>query len=111
MSQRVHGGVVRGLLKKPIGSVVVEFGLRERKKLGHLMFLLFCGMCLFLGLLKICATGWFGSAIERAGFNQVGSSCPICVCIYRCCFSLPIGKSRGVIYAMLCLFICLHLLH
>ncbi|XP_059432777.1 O-fucosyltransferase 35 [Corylus avellana] len=70
VSQRIHGGVVRGLLKKPIGSVVVEFGLRERKKLGHLMFLLFCGMCLFLGLLKICATGWFGSAIERAGFNQ-----------------------------------------
>lgn len=110
MGQRVHGGVVRGLLKKPIGSVVVEFGLRERKKLGHLMFFLFCGVCLFLGLLKICATGWFGSAIERAGSNQVGSSSPICVCIYRCCFSLPIEKSRGCIYSMPCyvyLLVCI----
>ncbi|KAL5572361.1 hypothetical protein UlMin_021958 [Ulmus minor] len=65
--QRFHASGVRGLLKKPIGSVVVD--LREKKKLGHWMFLVFCGLCLFLGVLKICATGWFGSAIERAGFD------------------------------------------
>lgn len=105
MNQRVRGSVVRGLLKKPIGYVVVEFGLRERKKLGHLMFLLFCGVCLFLGLLKICATGWFGSAIERAGSNQVGSCSPICVCIYRCCFSLPITWPN-ICYAYLLVCIC-----
>nr|DAD44269.1 TPA_asm: hypothetical protein HUJ06_002499 [Nelumbo nucifera] len=62
--QRLH------LLKKPVGSIVVNFGLREKKKLGHWMFLLFCSLCLFLGVLKICATGWFGSAIERAGVYQ-----------------------------------------
>ena len=36
------------------------------------MFLVFCGVCVFLGVLKICATGWFGSTLERAGSNQVG---------------------------------------
>ncbi|KAH7519292.1 hypothetical protein FEM48_Zijuj08G0020500 [Ziziphus jujuba var. spinosa] len=71
LSQRVHAGVVRSLLRKPIiGSMVVDFGLRERKKLGHWMFLVFCGLCVFLGVLKICATGWFGSALEKAGSNQ-----------------------------------------
>ncbi|KOM47685.1 hypothetical protein LR48_Vigan07g138900 [Vigna angularis] len=30
------------------------------------MFLAFCGLCIFIGVLKICATGWLGSAIERA---------------------------------------------
>ncbi|MCL7027820.1 hypothetical protein MKW94_006436 [Papaver nudicaule] len=37
---------------------------RERKKqLGHLMFLVFCGVCLFMGVLKIIfAVGLFGSS-------------------------------------------------
>lgn len=48
-----------------------HLGSKERKKLGHLMFLLFCGVCLFLGVFKICATGWFGSAIERAELDRV----------------------------------------
>ncbi|KAK9948089.1 hypothetical protein M0R45_003677 [Rubus argutus] len=61
---------VRGFLRKPIESVAVEMGLRERKNLGHWMFFAFCGVCLFLGILKICATGWFGSAIETARSNQ-----------------------------------------
>ncbi|MED6192986.1 O-fucosyltransferase 35 [Stylosanthes scabra] len=61
-----RGGGVKGLLKKPIESIVVELGLREKKKLGHWMFLMFCGVCLFLGVLKICATGWLGSAIDTA---------------------------------------------
>lgn len=58
-SHRVHG-------KKPTG-----FGLRERKKLGQWMFFVFCGLCLFLGVLKICANGWFGSAIDRVGSDRV----------------------------------------
>ncbi|XP_052181643.1 O-fucosyltransferase 35 [Diospyros lotus] len=45
-------------------------GLRERKKLGHWMFFVFCGVCLFLGVLKICANGWFGSSIEGFGSEQ-----------------------------------------
>ncbi|PON55603.1 GDP-fucose protein O-fucosyltransferase, partial [Trema orientale] len=73
VSQRFHVGGVKGLLRKPIGSVVVDLGFKGRKKLGHLMFLVFCGLCLFLGVLKICATGWFGSAIERAGFDRDSS--------------------------------------
>ncbi|XVE70705.1 hypothetical protein DITRI_Ditri10aG0092200 [Diplodiscus trichospermus] len=61
----------KGLLRKPsVGSMVLDFGLKERKKLGHWMFLVFCGVCLFLGVFKICATGWFGSAIETVRSNQ-----------------------------------------
>ncbi|KAF8370138.1 hypothetical protein HHK36_031833 [Tetracentron sinense] len=72
--QRFQVGVAsqfgNNIFKKPVGSVVVDLGLRERKRLGHWMFLVFCGMCLFWGVLKICANGWFGSAIERAGTYQ-----------------------------------------
>ena len=60
--------VVRGLLRKPMVS---EFSLRERKKLGHWMFFAFCGLCLFMGVFKICATGWFGSAIDAAASDLV----------------------------------------
>ncbi|KAK8503163.1 hypothetical protein V6N13_025917 [Hibiscus sabdariffa] len=61
----------KGLVKKQsVGSLVLEFGLKERKRLGHWTFLVFCGVCLFLGVLKICATGWFRSAIETATTNQ-----------------------------------------
>ncbi|XVF35125.1 hypothetical protein REPUB_Repub18cG0117800 [Reevesia pubescens] len=61
----------KGLLRKPsVGSMVFDFGLKERKKLGHWMFLVFCGVCLFLAVFKICATGWFGSAIETVTSNQ-----------------------------------------
>ncbi|KAJ0090278.1 hypothetical protein Patl1_13582 [Pistacia atlantica] len=68
VSQRVH---LRSLLKRPVvGSVVLQLGFREKKKLGHWMFLVFCGVCLFLGVFKICVNGWFGSAIERATSNQ-----------------------------------------
>ncbi|KDP33910.1 hypothetical protein JCGZ_07481 [Jatropha curcas] len=72
VTQRVHGGVVKSLLNKKggFGSAVAELGLREKKKLGHLMFFVFCGVCLFLGVLKICANGWFGSALDRATFDQ-----------------------------------------
>lgn len=71
LTQRVHAGVVRGLLKKSsVGSMMFELGLRERKKLGHWMFFVFCGLCLFLGVFKICATGWFGSTLESVTSNQ-----------------------------------------
>ncbi|KAK4479032.1 hypothetical protein RD792_014543 [Penstemon davidsonii] len=67
--QRVH-------LRKRISSISVDLGglgleLKERKKLGQWMFLMFCGVCLFMGVFKICATGWFGSAIDiKLGNNQ-----------------------------------------
>lgn len=72
LSQRVHGGVVRILTNKKgsIGSVILDFGFKERKKLGHWMFFFFCGLCLFLGVFKICLYGWFGSTLERAASNQ-----------------------------------------
>lgn len=69
VTQRVH---VRGLLlKKPLASIVEDLGLREKKRIGHWMFLLFCGVCLFMGVVKMCATGWLGSAIETAQSNKV----------------------------------------
>ncbi|GAB2291616.1 O-fucosyltransferase 35 [Dionaea muscipula] len=56
-------GVVRGLLKGPVGSTVnvVKLGLREKKRLGQWMFFLFCGACLMMGVFKICANGFFGT--------------------------------------------------
>ncbi|KAK4565153.1 hypothetical protein RGQ29_006993 [Quercus rubra] len=68
----IHGSSTSSLIKGFLlnKSGVVELGFRGKKKLGHWMFFLFCGMCVFLGLLKICATGWFGSAIESATSNQ-----------------------------------------
>ncbi|CAK9144175.1 unnamed protein product [Ilex paraguariensis] len=59
-------------VKKAVGSVVsVDLGLRLRgKKLGHWMFLIFCGVCLLLGVLKICTVGWFGIATERVWSNK-----------------------------------------
>ncbi|KAF6140526.1 hypothetical protein GIB67_035553 [Kingdonia uniflora] len=51
---------------------VFSKSLREKRRLGglHLMFLVFCGVCLFLVVLKICTIGWFGSAVERFGYYQ-----------------------------------------
>ncbi|BAT80046.1 hypothetical protein LR48_Vigan04g013900 [Vigna angularis] len=31
----------------------------KRNKFGHWVFFLFCGVCFFVGLLKICATAWW----------------------------------------------------
>ncbi|XP_050216201.1 O-fucosyltransferase 35 [Mercurialis annua] len=69
VTQRVHGGAVKSFLNKKGhlgGGGVVDLGFRERKNLGQLMFFLFCGLCLFWGVFKICANGWFGSALEKA---------------------------------------------
>ncbi|KAK4415759.1 O-fucosyltransferase 35 [Sesamum alatum] len=68
VAQRVH-------LRRKISSLSVDLGgfgleLKGRRKLGQWMFLMFCGVCLFLGVFKICATGWFGSAMDRLGSNQ-----------------------------------------
>ncbi|XP_077230346.1 O-fucosyltransferase 35-like [Tasmannia lanceolata] len=63
----------KNLFKKP-PTIIVDLGLRERKKLGHWVFLVFCSVCLFWGLLKICANGWFGSEIEKAGNYQESGS-------------------------------------
>ncbi|XP_022154680.1 uncharacterized protein At1g04910 isoform X3 [Momordica charantia] len=69
VSQRIHGGVAaKSLLKN--GFVSLDFRLREKKKLGHWMFMMFCGLCLFLGILKICMNGWFGSVIETNESHQ-----------------------------------------
>ncbi|KAF5185679.1 O-fucosyltransferase family protein [Thalictrum thalictroides] len=48
-----------------VGSLLGKNG-KEKKRLGHLMFLVFCGVCLLMGLLKFCAIGLFGSAVEKA---------------------------------------------
>ncbi|KAK4483690.1 hypothetical protein RD792_010891 [Penstemon davidsonii] len=69
VAQRVH-------LRRKMSSLSIDFGdlgleLKERKKLGQWMFLMFCGVCFFMGVFKICAIGWFGSAIDhRVGDNQ-----------------------------------------
>jgi hypothetical protein len=39
------------------GEVVLGLGIRERRRLGNLLFFAFCGVCLLLGLAKIWAGG------------------------------------------------------
>ncbi|KAG9157426.1 hypothetical protein Leryth_010271 [Lithospermum erythrorhizon] len=68
LTQRAH-------LRKKIGSFGenlkdLGFELKVKRKLGHWMFLFFCGVCLFWGIFKIFATGWFGSAFDKLGTNQ-----------------------------------------
>ncbi|KAJ4958700.1 hypothetical protein NE237_025811 [Protea cynaroides] len=71
-NQRVHAdlaplfGKNPNLRRKPVGYIV-GLGLREKRRLGHWMFLVFCAFCLFLGALKICANGWFGASVGREG--------------------------------------------
>jgi hypothetical protein len=50
------------LFKRPgsggsAGEVVLGLGIRERRKLGNLLFFAFCGVCLLLGVCKIWAGG------------------------------------------------------
>ncbi|KAK9102447.1 hypothetical protein Sjap_019701 [Stephania japonica] len=49
-------------------GLVPLFGrsIKEKKRFGHYMFLVFCGFCLFLGVLRISANGWFGFVVDRA---------------------------------------------
>ncbi|WCJ42788.1 O-fucosyltransferase family protein [Euphorbia peplus] len=64
LTQRVHAGVaVKSFLNKKVGIGSGDFvgGFKERRKLGHWMFFLFCGVCLFLGFVKI----WFGSVLDH----------------------------------------------
>ncbi|CAN8232576.1 unnamed protein product [Cochlearia groenlandica] len=67
---QTYGKLRERLLRKPMGTVVTELSLREKKKIGHWMFFFFCGVCLFMGVFKICATGWFGSAIDDQVFDE-----------------------------------------
>ncbi|MQM11753.1 hypothetical protein Taro_044663 [Colocasia esculenta] len=64
----------KDFLKKPTVGAGVEFGLRERKKLGNLMFFCFCGVCLLLGLMKICAPGWVGFSASDQDISDTSIS-------------------------------------
>jgi hypothetical protein len=66
------------LFKRPgFGGAASEIGLglgiRERRNLGNVLFLAFCGVCFLLGVGKIWAGGWFGDdretdlKVRRAG--------------------------------------------
>lgn len=65
----------RILTKRSGGSGNVDFGsafgLEKKKLLGQWMFFVFCGFCLFLGIVKVSVNGWFGSAIDKIAFDQV----------------------------------------
>lgn len=58
----------------PFRKVVGIGDSREKKRLGHWMFIAFCGVCFFLGVFKICAYGWFGLAVERQERFQESST-------------------------------------
>ncbi|PKA47041.1 Uncharacterized protein AXF42_Ash011715 [Apostasia shenzhenica] len=56
----------KGVFKRP-----VELPFRDRRRLGNFVFLVFCGVCLWLGVMKMFASGWLGSLlVERAESYQ-----------------------------------------
>ncbi|KAK1279992.1 hypothetical protein QJS04_geneDACA004925 [Acorus gramineus] len=56
----------KGLFRRP----PTEIGFREKKRLGNLMFLVFCGVCVFLGLMKIFVNGWFWFVVDKGVLFQ-----------------------------------------
>lgn len=59
----------------------------QKKNCGQWVFLLFCGFCLFLGLLKICATAWwFPSAVHTTHESIKVSITPLPLLLLHTCF-------------------------
>ncbi|KAI0495969.1 hypothetical protein KFK09_022276 [Dendrobium nobile] len=53
----------KAVFAKPVSGLT----FRDRRRLGNVVFLVFCGVCLWLGVAKIFAGGWLGSILaERA---------------------------------------------
>ncbi|PKU63359.1 Uncharacterized protein MA16_Dca024985 [Dendrobium catenatum] len=58
----------KAVFAKPVPGLT----FRDRRRLGNVVFLVFCGVCLWLGVAKIFAGGWLGSILaERAERYQV----------------------------------------
>ncbi|XP_062199174.1 O-fucosyltransferase 35-like [Phragmites australis] len=60
------------LFKQPGSSggaveVGLGLGIRERRNLGNMLFLAFCGVCLLLGVGKFWAGGWFALPSDDKG--------------------------------------------
>ncbi|KAL8215483.1 hypothetical protein R6Q57_022320 [Mikania cordata] len=72
VSEKKHSRLTQRLQTKRSGGSdkLHFFGLDKKRLVGQWMFFVFCGFCLFLGILKVSVNGWFGSAIERIGFDQ-----------------------------------------
>ncbi|KAK9060835.1 hypothetical protein SSX86_021541 [Deinandra increscens subsp. villosa] len=72
-SPRSEGGGGGGFDSSPLPRLTqrtkrnaTAVGLEKKKLLvGQWMFLVFCVFCLFLGILKVSVSGWFGSAIDQ----------------------------------------------
>ncbi|EPS70690.1 hypothetical protein M569_04066, partial [Genlisea aurea] len=67
-AQKLHSRKKVSFFSVDLGGSGLE--LKAKRKLGQWMFLMFCGMCIFLGVFKIFAAGWFGYATERLGSNK-----------------------------------------
>ncbi|XP_020582394.1 LOW QUALITY PROTEIN: uncharacterized protein At1g04910-like [Phalaenopsis equestris] len=53
----------KSLFAKPVAGLAS----RDRRRLGNYAFLVFCGVCLWIGVMKIIAGGWLGSILtDRA---------------------------------------------
>ncbi|KAK8949541.1 hypothetical protein KSP39_PZI006274 [Platanthera zijinensis] len=69
--QNIRFRLGKGVFERP----VAELTFRDRRRLGNLVFLVFCGVCLWLGVMKIFAGGWLGSLLaERSEHYQKSST-------------------------------------
>lgn len=58
----------KGVFKKPAAALP----FRDKKQLGNFVFLVFCSVCLCLGVMKMVFGCWFGSLlVEREERHQV----------------------------------------
>lgn len=109
----VTGVAQRAHLRRKISSLSVDLGgfgleLKEKKKkLSQWVFLMFCGVCLFMGVFKICATGWFGSAIDRIGSNEVYFNCFSLVEISLCKFFTFFVFVELIVLFLVLIYMCL----
>jgi hypothetical protein len=66
------------------GAVEAGLGIRERRKLGNMLFLAFCGVCLLLGVGKIWAGGWFALPAEDRHLDLQVWERQNFTCAFRC---------------------------
>ncbi|KAL5728609.1 O-fucosyltransferase 35 [Ranunculus cassubicifolius] len=53
-----------------VESLLLGKNNNKKRLVGHFMFFIFCGICFFMGILKFCANGWFGSLLDRSTYQD-----------------------------------------
>jgi hypothetical protein len=90
------------LFKRPgsgggASEIGLGLGIRERRKLGNMLFLAFCGVCFLLGVGKIWAGGWIGD--DRESDLKVRRAGLFCTQLLFLTFFFLFGDQCQVVFA------------